>query len=314
MTEIYPDYYKEFKCIASRCKHSCCEHWEIDIDDETYEKYCSYDGKLGEKIKNNTQYDNGIHSFVLGENGKCPFLNDKDLCDLIIEKGEDSLCDICREHPRFHNEYQNIRETGLGLCCEEAARIIIERKDPVDYIGLIGVQSEDESISYVLNIRNEIFNILHNANLIYMEKIEHICSVSSSDTVKIDLEKWAHELLCMEILDVSWIRVLSNAEKNAHLIFDNGISFPDPDYDIYFSNILEYFLFRYYPEIILGSDMESIIRLCIACTEIIRKLCLLKYAQNGSINVSDVIEMSRMFSSEIEYDDENLNSICDTLE
>ena len=34
-----PSYYKKFKCIADKCEHSCCIGWEIDIDEETLEKY-----------------------------------------------------------------------------------------------------------------------------------------------------------------------------------------------------------------------------------------------------------------------------------
>lgn len=28
-----PSYYKDFKCIAGSCKHTCCEGWEIDVDE-----------------------------------------------------------------------------------------------------------------------------------------------------------------------------------------------------------------------------------------------------------------------------------------
>ena len=27
-----PDYYKEFKCVASECTDTCCAGWEINID------------------------------------------------------------------------------------------------------------------------------------------------------------------------------------------------------------------------------------------------------------------------------------------
>ena len=30
-----PDYYRDFKCSAGNCKHSCCIGWEIDIDEDT---------------------------------------------------------------------------------------------------------------------------------------------------------------------------------------------------------------------------------------------------------------------------------------
>ena len=41
MTEIFPNYYDKFKCIADKCRHSCCIGWEIDIDDDTMELYNS---------------------------------------------------------------------------------------------------------------------------------------------------------------------------------------------------------------------------------------------------------------------------------
>ena len=39
--EIKPNYYYEFKCIASDCRHNCCIGWKIDIDDETEINYKS---------------------------------------------------------------------------------------------------------------------------------------------------------------------------------------------------------------------------------------------------------------------------------
>ena len=36
---VMPDYSEGFRCIAGKCRHSCCIGWEIDIDEKTYEKY-----------------------------------------------------------------------------------------------------------------------------------------------------------------------------------------------------------------------------------------------------------------------------------
>ena len=32
MKIIAPNYYPAFRCIADKCRHSCCIGWEIDID------------------------------------------------------------------------------------------------------------------------------------------------------------------------------------------------------------------------------------------------------------------------------------------
>lgn len=56
------------------------------------------------------------------------------LCRLILTLGEESLCDICAEHPRFYNEYPDRIEAGSALCCEEAVRLLLERDTPLELI------------------------------------------------------------------------------------------------------------------------------------------------------------------------------------
>lgn len=46
-----------------------------------------------------------LYLFRLNEKGYCHFLNKAGLCRLVLELGEDALCDICREHPRFTNTH-----------------------------------------------------------------------------------------------------------------------------------------------------------------------------------------------------------------
>ena len=41
-----PSYYKNFKCLADRCTHSCCIGWEIDVDADTLLRYEQLTGDL----------------------------------------------------------------------------------------------------------------------------------------------------------------------------------------------------------------------------------------------------------------------------
>ncbi len=135
MFVMIPEYYNKFKCIASKCSDNCCIGWEIDIDSKTYEKYKNVTGSLAMSLKNNIVLsEDGSYSFKLTENERCPFLDENNLCKLIIEKGEDFLCDICKEHPRFHNCFGDKRETGIGIGCIAAAEIILSQKNKVKYI------------------------------------------------------------------------------------------------------------------------------------------------------------------------------------
>ena len=127
-----PEYYKSFRCIADKCKDNCCIGWEIDIDEKTACAYESTGGEFGERLRSNISAGEGA-SFILSENERCPFLNSRNLCDIILNMGEESLCYICREHPRYYEWYGDIKEGGIGLACEEAARLILGSKSPFSY-------------------------------------------------------------------------------------------------------------------------------------------------------------------------------------
>ncbi len=130
-----PSYYPSFRCSAGSCRDSCCIGWEISLDSETANRYRGVEGPLGERLRQAMQVTEENETlFQLGPGQRCPFLNSDGLCDLICQLGEDSLGEICREHPRFHQWYPGFREDGLGLCCEEAARLLLSQEKPLEFI------------------------------------------------------------------------------------------------------------------------------------------------------------------------------------
>ncbi len=114
-----PHYYNKFHCIAGACKHTCCEGWEIDIDEEQLVRF-RQEPQIAAHIE-----DGSPPHFRLLEGERCPFLNGNGLCELILRHGEDILCQICRDHPRFRSFWTDRVEIGLGLVCEEAGRLIL---------------------------------------------------------------------------------------------------------------------------------------------------------------------------------------------
>lgn len=129
MKVYVPDYYKEFQCIADRCKHTCCKSWEVEIDEESRKKYRAYPN-IEKHIEASDNSDE-MSYFRLSEDETCPFLLENGLCEMILQYGEDMLCQTCTDHPRFRNFWSDRIEMGLGLVCEEAARIILGREKPM---------------------------------------------------------------------------------------------------------------------------------------------------------------------------------------
>ena len=120
-----PEYYDEFSCIASRCKDSCCAGWEIDIDEDPFAYYSTVPGVFGNRLKKQMYLTKDKeHSFRLGEHGRCPFLNSRNLCDICIELGEEALSEVCTEYPRFAIEYEDVLQKCLSLLKKENQHIL----------------------------------------------------------------------------------------------------------------------------------------------------------------------------------------------
>ena len=125
MKIVAPNYYKKFNCIADKCNHTCCKGWEIDIDDESMNRYANITA-INSKIEGGES-----NHFRLLDDDTCPFLLENGLCEMIIAYGEDMLCQTCNDHPRYRNYWNDRIEMGLGMVCEEAARIILSEKEPM---------------------------------------------------------------------------------------------------------------------------------------------------------------------------------------
>ncbi|MGM8304527.1 flagellin lysine-N-methylase [Clostridium perfringens] len=123
-----PNYFNEFKCIASECEDTCCAGWEIVIDDETHKRYENVEGEFGEILRSKIAKSDGENIFLLN-NGNCSFLNEKKMCEIYINLGEDNLCYTCQQFPRYTEEFLDLKEVGLSLSCPEAARIILRKAE-----------------------------------------------------------------------------------------------------------------------------------------------------------------------------------------
>ena len=123
--------FQDFQCLAGSCPDTCCAGWEIDLDRESLKVYAQVTGALGRELKEHIRREDGYTFFAL-KDGRCPFLNSRGLCRLILDLGEGCLSTTCREHPRFVEEYGELRETCLSISCPEAARLLLE--EPLELI------------------------------------------------------------------------------------------------------------------------------------------------------------------------------------
>lgn len=300
-----PGYYKDFTCKADKCNHNCCIGWEIDIDKETYTKYKNLRGKFGETIKSSIECNDGIYSFRLDKNDRCPHLDGNNLCTIITQLGESALCQICRDHPRFKNYFTDRIETGLGMCCEEAARIILSCNHTFQLIEqknastLSPTADESDFFEY----RNKILSIICDRNTNINLRLKKILCENKVQMPDISIKRWFGLLSTLEFLDEKWHEILKKAMNTDY----ESLNVLTP---LQTEQLLVYFIFRHLPRGFETKDYRPQIAFSYLSILIINELASFM----GYTDLEDITELCRMYSSEIEYSDENLDLIFELLE
>ena len=340
-----PLYYREFHCIADKCKDSCCSAgWEIDIDSETAEFYRTVSGEFGEKLRANISKTTPCH-FKLDNHNNCPFLNDKKLCDIYINLGEEHLCQICKDHPRYYEWFDEIgvKEAGVGLCCEEAARIILsdeknfevyeEECDEDCYSEYISNSYDtfsnhnSELYNYLFSARTKIFEYLNTNGISLKSKLRNILWYGHTLQQDIDYDLLDNEeiidisisevsgiksiisyLSTMEPNDSKWPDYLKKSEVLEGEFQKNLQAFEsaNPEVEKYLKNISIYFIWRYFLKATFDGDVLSKVKLMYVSVLALRYLFFCKWFEAGKLNLDDCIEIVKKYSEEVEYCEDNL--------
>lgn len=306
MLTVYPDYYPQFKCIAAECRHTCCAGWEIDIDEESLERFRKTEGAMGERLRAAISQGEEPH-FILAEEERCPFLNEKNLCDLILYGGEDFLCQICTDHPRFRSFLPSRTEIGLGLCCEAAGALILGRKESMTLLSEGTPEGEDEEERYLLTLREKVFSLARDRSLpmgVRMESILCLCG-SDADT---DPLRWLEFYRGLERLEDSWGGVLDELAQYGPQADEAAFAAYMQDREEEYEQILMYFLYRHFLAAYDDGDVAGKAAFAILSVRFLMLWGAVRYGRQGQFSFADQVECARRYSGEIEYSQENLDA------
>lgn len=334
-----PEYYTRFKCIADKCKDNCCIGWEIDVDDATLQRYKCLHGKEGDRIRS-TLNDGEPIAFKLLENERCANLDSHGLCKIISALGEDYLCQICRDHPRYFNLTADNFEGGIGLACEEAARLILTSDNAtkmaeVEYYEISPRYVCDEElplktrelIFYYLDgdgmggddVKVAINRLLNISALLDSVILGNLFSREQVDIAPDELQNPKYNAPCADEV----VSVMCSAFDDAEALTDDFhpkrkaaidvTSSPDfyeflnSDGRKCFINLLYYFIHRYF---LCGeADYIQSMGFSIASALLI---CATVYS-DGDYSIENFIEESKNFSKNVEYSDENVGEAMENM-
>ncbi len=289
-----PGYYSDFKCIADKCKRSCCIGWEIDIDPVTLDKYRS-DPSLHGVLS--TVDTSDVPHFLLCEGGRCPHLDPCGLCNIIKEKGEEYISEICREHPRFYNITGRGREVGLGLVCEEAARIVLSSDDYLDF----SIVAEDngvaeEGLADNSDIIGEAYAILSQRSIPYSERLGMLYSLTGvSPDIKAD-DEWAECLSSCELTDTAFKDYFSDYSSSVDCA---------AEWSIILERFLAYLIYRH----VTPSEGDMDVRASFGFAFLLERLLASVIDKRACKSCDEVIETASLISLELEYSEDNTEEL-----
>lgn len=301
--------YNAFHCIASACPDSCCQLWDVEVDEASYEKYMTLSGALGDKLRANLSpaEDGAVFEAI---NNRCPMWREDGLCEIQCAMGEEYLCHTCREFPRLTHDYGSFRELGLELSCPEAARMLLSHFPTVvaSENTEAGEADYDEAeMSILLRSREKALNLLQSQNpqtalialLLFGYQTQEELDGSPEEDFSIDsalnlAENFRGcgdmgEILSffknLEILTHAWSQYLQTCSKpvlNQKTLY-----------------LADYLIRRYWLQAISDGDL----------------VCRVKFIVTACLVVSsvskDFTQTAQLFSKEIENCPENMDALLD---
>lgn len=351
-----PDYYSDFKCIAGECTDTCCAGWQVDVDDRSFEYYKTITGDFGDRL-HSVMIDGkkgAEGQFRIRDDGRCPFLNDDNMCDLYTALGQDALCITCDQYPRYTCEFGNLRETGIALSCKTAAELILKENRTPGFTEY----NDDEAFPALNNIdgllyvnlmkaRSQAFFIVWDRNYGIGERMARLLQftdniqdcIKKPDDMSSVIERWkncpqtqsntyvsGHEkirlyksfwryYLKQVIIKKEWVELAlmvqcklynDDYEKTENDFFK---AYCHRDYE--YENIITYFIFRYFMKGVFDRDVLTKVKMAVISTLIIMQCDMAVWKNNGGeFTLSDQIEVTHLYSREVEHSEENFASLC----
>ena len=203
------------------------------------------------------------------------------------------LCDICREHPRFYNLTARGKEVGIGAACEAAADIIL---NSVDYKSMSELCEFDEEIPYkeidTPPIRDEIYAILSDDSAEYGEKLSHLYKKYEASPKFLTDEEW-HEI-------ISNLEYLDDSHRELFLNYTCAPAAVSREQERLLERFLAYLIYRHASPADTAEEFRTSLGFCFFSERLLASLLHLEIEPR---------ELARIISEELEYSEENTESI-----
>lgn len=312
-----PDYYEDFRCLAGACPHSCCEKWEVVIDEETACRYAAAEGSLGDRLRQALLRDEeGDLCFPLN-GGRCPFLDEENLCEIHKELGEEATSLTCREHPRFTEDYGAFREITLSASCPAANALLLGSQDPLRFMEWQTEEpctEEDGWLCGLLPLRDAMLVLLQDRTLPLNDRLGRFLCLAEEAQQLLD-EDLPEQLMALSVPNVPCSAILPGAAAEVlreleilesdwpELLERMGKRGAVPVSQPLLERTAVYFAFRYLLKAVNDGDLLGRAQLCVFVVLTAERLA-------GHCGLQEAV---RRISCEIEHSEENVETLLEAF-
>lgn len=312
MKQIKSAFYDEFRCLAGACPDSCCQEWDVQVDEASARRYLSLPGDLGASLRQKLKQDEDGEFYLEITDRRCPMWRADGLCEIQTQLGEEGLCKVCHEFPRLRHDYGDFVELGLELSCPAAARLILTTpsRPPIvrEIPGGEEPEYDRETMDILLRTRAQALDILEKYPLPQaltllllfgyraQEELDGgeaaFCNPETELALARQVAQSATEepleefYLGLEILTPRWEKLLHNPA-------------PRQDWMPELQPLARYGVERYWLQAVSDYDLICRVKMIVASCLLIRQLG------------GDPVETAQLYSKEIENSAENVDAILD---
>ncbi|MEG0895650.1 MAG: flagellin lysine-N-methylase, partial [Oscillospiraceae bacterium] len=258
---------------------------------------------------------------------RCPFLNEKNLCDIILTKGENMLCEICQNHPRFFNVFDNYTQQGIGLCCEEACRLLFSTSDALTFnVNDDGknIKTENSALENILySALQTMIEIVQDRSNSFYERVVELLDFSADLQFKLyseeevelkDLDKYSISQQTLDIfgkteyINDSWKDMFYELKNKLSVIYNNEEFNAFMVKSIYqYEHLLIYMLYRHFLNCVYDGEILTRIKFCLINLWLVYIMDVLKWVKSNNYTMIERIEITKLWSKQIEYSDDNVD-------
>ena len=248
--------------------------------------YSELPGPLGEELREQLCFHPEPH-FKMTADGRCPFLNDEGRVPphpglgggLRSATSAGSTPDFITNSPGGRRRaWDSVVKRRQG-CCSTGEK-------PLELIYETEGELEDEEPELIA-LRRQLLDILSDTAIPMKERISRCCALMDMEPLSFDMSFWRDFYLGLERLDETWTAALENL----------GPADVEPPGDMAHTRLLQYLIYRHFAS--AGNRREAALML---------QFCILSLGLISALERSgaELSELVRLYSSEIEYSDENI--------